>query len=180
MKQIVHSKSPSRDNTMANIQLRQKEPLSADQVNLEYGSLDEDQSQQHDLGGLINDMPTQGYCLVFLAQTDWYVLRIEKGTIKVERNPDFDENEWNEKEYEAKLRRATGRKADDLLKNFKHANINYKIMRSRDRAKKYIYVIITASKDIVEEWADRHNVDIEIEPIEAVRIGRKYKGLLTM
>ena len=151
MKQIVHSKSPSRDNTMADIQLNQKEPLSPDQVNFEYGSRDEDQSQQHDLGGLINDMPTQGYCLVFLAQTDWYVLRIVNGTIKVERNPDFDKNEWSEKEYEAKLKRATGGKADNLLKNFKHANIKYRIKRSEDRAKKYIYVIITASKDIVEE-----------------------------
>ena len=159
---------------MADIQLKQKEPLSADQVNVEYGSRDEDQSQQHDQGGLINDMPTQGYCLVFLAQTDWYVLRIEKGTIKVERNPDFDDA----KEYEAKLRRATGGKADNLLKNFKHANIKYRIIE--DKARKYIYVIITASKDIVEEWADRHNVDIEIEPIEAVRIGRTFKGLLTM
>ena len=79
-------------------------------------------------GGQVSSMPTQGYCLVFNAETDWYTMKVDQGILKVERNPDMDENTWNEEGYEQKLKDAMGRRRNNVLLGFKKANIQYKIM----------------------------------------------------
>ena len=143
-----------------------------------YGSLGAGLFEQlpHDEGGLMNEMPTEGYCLTFIAETDEFIVKYDNGKLFIKRNDEiFSEENWAENRWEHKLDEITDGRRQDLLKGFKEANINYKIIKSRDKMQKYIFVIIKCKKNIAEEWADKHNIDVPIEPAQAVRVGRTFK-----
>ena len=64
---------------------------------------------------------------------------------------------------------------ENLLRNFKAANIEYYI--TTDELEKYVYVIIGCGIDIAETWAAAHRLDVPIEPKEAVKLGKTKEGI---
>lgn len=136
-------------------------------------------------GGLVSELPTRGYCLVFEVEPEYgfgktspYKL-VRSGDngdeIKMIQHEDMTDSDFGENGWEQKMKDFTDNRHDNLLKYFKDANIEYKIEKSTDRMNKYLYVVISAQTSIAEEWADRHDIDVPIEPAEAVRVGRLFK-----
>eukprot|EP00484_Ammonia_sp_Unknown_P021140 CAMPEP_0197037500 /NCGR_PEP_ID=MMETSP1384-20130603/14694_1 /TAXON_ID=29189 /ORGANISM="Ammonia sp." /LENGTH=845 /DNA_ID=CAMNT_0042467813 /DNA_START=23 /DNA_END=2560 /DNA_ORIENTATION=- len=152
-------------------------PLMKEAEEQFYGSLESGMTQRlsRGHGGLLEETPTEGYCLVFEAVRDKYYIDLTGGKLAIRRNQDYSEAEWNENRWDDKVKEMTEDCADDLLKHFKTANIKYKILRSRDPMQKYVYVVITTDRHLAEDWADKHNIDIPIEPAEAVSIGRNFE-----
>ena len=150
---------------------------------------DEDKSHDHDFdnasfdetnfrslgqGGLITGMiPTEGYCLVFEAETKWYKLKIQRDQLVLEKAGDISITEYNEGGWSDKFDEPYMK---NLLYGFKDANIQYTMIRSKDRMKKYIYVIISCKKRIAQIWADKHNIDVRIDPEQAIKVGEQFEG----
>eukprot|EP01084_Bolivina_argentea_P068257 124218_1 len=137
--------------------------------------------------GLANTMPNEGYCLVFEQLPEYglgankdepYKITQQDGTLKIDSNFNDNINAYEEDGWEGKLQEALSKKKDiggpyDLLPNFKDAGISYYI--TTDKIDKYFYVIIKTSRHKAEQWADKHKIDMPIDPPHAVKAGRNFK-----
>ena len=63
-------------------------------------------------------------------------------------------------------------------KNLPKANIQYHMSYSKDENQTYVIVVIAMSHYKAEEWAQSHGLDCQLEPREAIKIGRKKKDFL--
>ena len=118
-----------------------------------------DEHKTRNQGGLSKKMPHRGYCLVFNKgdiEKDKYTLFQNQNTLMMKY---IDKKEDREKEK-------------NLLPNLIECNIKYYIHQT----KQYYFVIISMDDDIIEEWADNIDYEIEIEPVNAIRIGREISN----
>ena len=107
-------------------------------------------------GGYTSTLPEEGYVLVFEQETptceifiDGKNLRFEHG----EKGPKwFDENQGA---------------LEEMLELFRKANIYYALRPSRDG--NYVYVIVSASLDKTENWADDKNIDVMLDAKKAIK-----------
>ena len=115
-----------------------------------------------------HDVPQAGICLVFQSINEYYYLSIDGDELVAHRNIGLTKkqyNETNEKNYFSRK--------ENLVKYFKESDIHYTIVESTDKEKSFFYVIIAISVETASKWADKLNVDLEISPRGAVKVGRK-------
>eukprot|EP01084_Bolivina_argentea_P265684 450445_1 len=140
---------------------------------------------------------TKGYCLVFTKQPEYhkkkpYKVDLIRNTLKIFRNPAMSLDEYVDDGWQSKLQKVLNipdkkieqqeeKKSEikhrkqhkyNLLANFEEANIKYQI--ESDRIGKYFYVVIAADKIDTELWAEKHKMDVPINPHAAVTIGRDF------
>eukprot|EP01084_Bolivina_argentea_P035304 65506_1 len=116
-----------------------------------YGSMDKD-----------DDM-IEGYCLVFETKTKYCELYIEGNKLMVFGDSLKKNIKWNQ----------TFKNMDNLLIGLDQRHIDYKILKSQHEHGKWIFVIVTAKEYMIENWAERHRVDVQINATNAIRAGRK-------
>ena len=127
-------------------------------------------------GKVLNKIPKhymKGYCLVFERKTNIYRLNVDtiNGIIGINRNEKTPGNIQDWKKFKNKI---DSHHLTNMLKYFITSNIEYYITYSKDKLKRYVYVIIGCSINIAEKWAAAHRMDVPIDPKEAVRIGKKF------
>mmetsp|Transcript_76703 Transcript_76703/g.94160 ORF Transcript_76703/g.94160 Transcript_76703/m.94160 type:complete len:904 (+) Transcript_76703:57-2768(+) len=127
-------------------------------------------------GGLIPKIPKEGYCMVFKRLTKFFEVKVVNNEVlRLEKNPELQltDQEWDEQKPDLDFERI-----NNFLMNFKEANIKYTIRYSSDSMKEYIFVIITTKRDIAKEFAQRQQIDLRINPPEAIIAGRSIDEFL--
>ena len=114
----------------------------------------------------------EGYCLLFYQKTKYHQVTIDGDKLVASVR-----EELNDEEIETALKIKLNRKKN-LLGHFKTAGLQYTIKESRDEYKTWIYVFVTVSHEVAEQFADHKNLAVRIDPVKAIEIGRKSKDFL--
>eukprot|EP01084_Bolivina_argentea_P005019 9495_1 len=123
-------------------------------------------------------LPTEGYCLVFNKETKYCKLSVNNNKLFVERiSIETEHKESNSvgskikdfinKHYDYHLNQLSKRFDNNSLE------INHIAFYSRDY--EYIYIIIAMDDEHIVKWAEKLEIDVLIDPKNAIIKGRKDK-----
>ena len=121
-----------------------------------------------------NTHHNEGLCLLFKRRTEYHQVVIDGEKLAIKRLGDLTDSEW---EKATKIGKEFSHRKN-VLKNLPNANIQYHMSYSKDENQTYVIVVIAMSHYKAEEWAQSHGLDCQIEPREAIKIGRKKKDFL--
>ena len=115
-----------------------------------------------------DQVPNTGICLMFQSINDYYGLSIEEDKLVAHRNDGLTDEEYSQAQSKHFISRKT-----NLVKYFKESNIHYTMIASNDKEQTFIYVIIGIDFKTAHKWAEKLSIDLEISPVDAVKVGRK-------
>ena len=121
-----------------------------------------------------NSHHNEGLCLLFKRRTNYHQVLIDGEKLCIKRLSDLTDSEWNKA---TKIGNSISHRKN-VLKNLPKANIQYNMSYSKDINQTYVIVIIAMSHYKAEQWAQSHGLDCQIEPKQAIKIGRQKKDFL--
>ena len=121
-----------------------------------------------------NTHHNEGLCLLFKRRTEYHQVVIDGEKLAVKRKGGLSDSEWGKA---TKISKELSHRKN-VLKNLPKAGIQYNMSYSQDENQTYVIVVIAMSHYKAEEWAQSHGLDCQIEPREAIKIGRQKTDFL--